>query len=149
MIKGTFLLREATREDCDLLFEWANDPIVRENSFCKHSIGYEEHVKWFCCILNNKEQKLYILEKEGCPIGQVRVRSIDNTATISYSISPTNRGNGYGKLMIELLKRRMVQEYPNIKTLVAEVKKDNIASKKVFKGNGFKEKCTVYELDLY
>jgi len=34
-------LRKATLSDIDLLYEWANDPVVRENSFSTESISYD------------------------------------------------------------------------------------------------------------
>ena len=40
-------LREATIEDRDLLYEWANDPETRRASFNTDRINYEEHCRWF------------------------------------------------------------------------------------------------------
>lgn len=39
-------LRKAEQSDMDLLFEWANDPAVRKNSFRSDPIPYADHVKW-------------------------------------------------------------------------------------------------------
>ena len=44
-------LRKATIEDMDLLFQWANDPVVRKNSFSTAEISYEEHTKWYHNLL--------------------------------------------------------------------------------------------------
>ena len=44
-------LRKATIEDRDLLFQWANDPLVRKNSFSTAEIAYEEHVDWYNRVL--------------------------------------------------------------------------------------------------
>ena len=39
-------LRLAEMEDMDLLFTWANEEMVRKNSFSTRKITYEEHVIW-------------------------------------------------------------------------------------------------------
>ena len=44
-------LREAIIEDIDILCKWANDPLVRQNSFSTEKIRYEDHVKWFNRVL--------------------------------------------------------------------------------------------------
>ena len=35
------ILREAKKDDVELLFKWANDPVVRKNSFNESLIAYE------------------------------------------------------------------------------------------------------------
>ena len=38
---------ENTSEDCNLIYNLSNDPLVRANSFNSEPIIYENHVKWF------------------------------------------------------------------------------------------------------
>lgn len=47
-------------DDCDLLFEWANYPMVRQNSFSTKAITYDEHVNWFKNIMERKDCVQYI-----------------------------------------------------------------------------------------
>ena len=37
-------LRVADASDMDLIFQWANEPLVRKNSFSTREITYKEHV---------------------------------------------------------------------------------------------------------
>lgn len=53
-------LRKATIADMDLLFEWANDPLVRQNSFTTEKITYEEHQRWFWKALERENFQQYI-----------------------------------------------------------------------------------------
>ena len=54
-------LREVTAKDMDLLYEWANDPTVRQNAFHTEPIPYENHKMWFAKNLADREVLMYIL----------------------------------------------------------------------------------------
>src|SRR5262249_14791779 len=45
-------LRLATREDAGLLWQWANDPQTRANSFHQESIPWDQHVSWYTAKLH-------------------------------------------------------------------------------------------------
>ena len=89
-------LRQANKDDMDLLFEWANEESVRRNSFSMRTISYEEHQRWFTQILAKTDCKQYIYILEGEAIGQVRLQTDGDTAEISYSICSAKRCRGYG-----------------------------------------------------
>jgi len=40
-------LRKAERRDADLLFQWVNEDLVRQNSFSTKEILYSEHIRWY------------------------------------------------------------------------------------------------------
>lgn len=42
-----FTLRKVKIEDLEILFDWANDSLVRTNSFSTKSITISEHKAWF------------------------------------------------------------------------------------------------------
>ena len=46
-------LRTVKKEDVDILYEWANDPITRKNSFSEERIEYITHVNWFNSCMDN------------------------------------------------------------------------------------------------
>ena len=66
-------MRRVTPEDCALLFEWANDPVVRRNSFSSAKISWEEHTAWFEAMQKRTDcgQYIYLCEEE--PVGQARI----------------------------------------------------------------------------
>ena len=45
--KTKLTLSLAKPEDRDLLLNWANDPVVRQNAFNKKIINKKTHYKWF------------------------------------------------------------------------------------------------------
>ena len=141
-------LRDALQSDIDLLFQWANDPVVRKNSFNTMQIPYEMHQKWFEHVMNSKTIHQFILMDGTIPIGQIRVNVEQEKAEISYSISALYRGKGYGRIICNLIKEEVCSRYPEIKTLVAKVKTDNDISNQLLVSAGFNKKYVCYTLDV-
>lgn len=141
-------LRDVKKSDINILLSWANDPIVRQNSFNSDHISFETHQRWFNNMMCNEKQQQYILMNNETPIGQVRltINEAGDAAEIGYSISTDYRGKGYGKVIIELIKDKIKSEYPEIKKLVARVKNGNIASEKCFLNTGFEKIFVQYEM---
>lgn len=138
-------LRKAEATDVDLLFEWANDPEVRKNSFHSEMIDYSTHIKWFEKILTSNDILQFILMDDNVAVGQIRINIDKDEAEISYSIGSKFRGKGYGKRIIKELEAAIKISYPQINKLVARVKPHNIASKKVFEGEGYELKSLIFE----
>jgi len=130
----TMELRLAKSEDSKVLFNWANDKVVRYNSLNVEPVSWENHQKWF----NNKlhsVSKIYLLFNNKVPIGQIRFDFLDDYWFIDYSIDEKYRGKGFGKIILELAIRNFNQG----DMLKAIVKNENISSLKVFQKLGFEE----------
>jgi N-acetylneuraminate synthase (EC 2.5.1.56) len=131
-------LQKADWQGVDLLYEWANDKETRLNSFNIKKIEYEEHKNWFKNCLENPNCDIYILYNDDSePIGHIRLQYQDNVGTISYSIAPKHRGEGYGVKMIRLIEQEIKKARPEIRQLIGSVKHKNIASQKIFEVNGY------------
>lgn len=141
-------LRDAKESDMDLLFQWVNDKDVRKNSFQTRDITYEEHKEWFMDVLQREDIRQYIYMQGKEPVGQIRICFRGEEAEISYSIAFRYRCMGYGKRMILAMGRKMKEEYPNVKRLVARVKPENTASRKVFLDCGYYEKSREFVMNL-
>lgn len=124
----------------ELIWNWRNDPITREYSFCDKFITWEEHKIWYQKVLEDISTKLFIGEINDEPVGVIRFRNLrDNKSTyeININIAPIYRGKGIGK---KLLKSSLIKirEYDHkIDTVIANVKTNNKASKSLFKKSGF------------
>ncbi len=136
-------LREATIEDRDLLYEWANDPETRRASFHTEIIAYEEHCRWFERILKDEKERQCILVDQDELVGQVRLTLEGEDAVVSYSIAPDKRGLGYGKEIIRLTQD-LARGHSDIHRLVAQVKPSNLASVSCFENCGFEEEYRQY-----
>lgn len=140
-------LREAVQSDMDLLFGWANDPVVRANSFTVDPIPYETHVAWFQRMMKDDSVLQYILMDGEIPVGQIRLNIDGEEAEIGYSIASGYRGKGYGRKMLRLILDKVNESRPEIKKLVAKVKPENAASAKLFESEGYDTVCTCYALE--
>jgi len=127
------ILRKAKFDDWKILLDWRNDPISRANSFDQNEITEETHKSWFSKSLKNPERSIYILEdKEKNALGTIRCDlNQDNTKTLSWNINPSNRGQGYGSLILKIFMES------NEGNFIAEIKEGNIASIKIAEKNGF------------
>lgn len=137
-------LRNATISDVDLLYTWANDPVVRNNSFNTEPISYDNHVSWFKRIMEDSAVLQYILMDDDTPIGQIRLNLDGKEAEIGYSIASEFRGKGYGHIILQLVVNEVTTNHPEIDKLVAKVKPDNIASNKLFKSEGYETEYACY-----
>jgi RimJ/RimL family protein N-acetyltransferase len=126
-------VRKATIEDAQQYFEWANDVAVRNNSFNKDQINWENHLKWFENKLLSSNTYLFIFYIDDLPVGQVRLDFQEDFWYIDYSIDREYRGKGMGTAMIKTI----INKFPSY-NIKAQVKKDNVGSLKVFEKTGFK-----------
>jgi len=128
--------RSAVIGDADLYYKWAQDPIVRRNSFQQSSISYEDHIKWFTGKLAGNACKFYLFFNSDVPVGQIRIDIHPHEAVISLSIDEVFRGMGLGKEMINMACIDFWKS-SKIKTIVAYIKQNNVASYKIFEKAGF------------
>ncbi|WP_425448040.1 GNAT family N-acetyltransferase [Dethiothermospora halolimnae] len=132
-----FELVSANKKHCDLLFQWVNNDLVRKNSFNTKNIEYKDHKNWFVSKILSKYCHIYILYLKDIAIGQVRIDIKDKKGIIDYSIDEKYRGNNYGVVLLNLLKGKVSREGIDINMLLGSVKKQNIASQKVFEKCGY------------
>lgn len=160
-IKEKIVLRRASMQDAELLFQWKNDKATIENSITKRGVTMEEHLKWLQNVIDSTQRQLFILDVDGVSVGQLRLdmevlagkEKIDEekeattteiqknkgavTAEISYGLGAEFRGKGLGKVLLE--QAETLAEIFAISELTAEVLPHNIASQKLFKSLGFVE----------
>ena len=139
-------LRKATIEDRDLLFQWANDPLVRKNSFSTAEIAYEEHVDWYNRVLDREDCIQYIYMDGEYPVGQARITLNGDSAEIGYSICEEMRSRGYGQKLLALISEKVLKEFPDISTIFGEVKPENYASQNAFLHAGYTETYRVFQM---
>jgi len=131
-------LKKARSNDLELTFEWATNPVIRQHSFKKDPIRFEEHKEWFLKKISNPDCKYYILYKGDNLIGSIRFDiEKDNKALISYLIDPMYQGKGFGKLILEQGTNKLKLDKPQIEEIYGSVFKNNIPSMKIFEALGF------------
>lgn len=131
-------IRRAEMQDCELYFNWANDPAVRQNSINQEPIPWEGHQNWFGRKINDDNTFLYLLFSSHKPIGQVRFDIEDKQVLINYSIERSSRGKGFGKWILKTAIDKLHDDFGEKRiTFKALVKIDNIPSQKIFERLGF------------
>lgn len=128
-------LRPSIESDLEIMFDWANESAVRENSKSQNPITWEEHLVWFRRVHLQKTSRLFLLELDGLPIGQIRFDKRDGVVVLNYSIDRLFRSRGLGRILVEqgLASIRGDQE-PSV---LAVVRRENLASCRIFEGLGF------------
>ncbi len=126
-------VRNATGNDSRLLFNWANDVDVRNNAINKKAIEWNGHVKWLAAKLESEQTKIFILEYNNEPVGQVRYDYNGTDCLIDYSIDMKYRGKGFGKLAIE----KTIHHFTGTE-ITAMVLENNTASSATFEKLNFK-----------
>ncbi len=129
--------RFATLSDADLYYKWANDSIVRQNSFNTSEISYEQHINWFTNKLNSTDCFFYLfLNEENMPVGQVRIDKSNNEIIIGISIDENHRGKGLGLQLLNQASNDYLHKFPKSE-IIAYIKEENIASINQFSKAGF------------
>ena len=121
----TLKVRPATIQDAELLFGWRNDPQTRANSINTGDAPWEGHLHWLRASLKNPDRQLLVAERDGVPVGTVR---IDGGDELSWTVAPEHRGVGLGSEIVALVAKRGDR---------AQIKCDNFASQRIAKRAGF------------
>ena len=131
-------LRLAKKQDCEVIRRWRNDNTTRKYSFNTEFIPYEKHKAWFENVLRDENRKILIVEEEGSTVGVIRldINPKNRIAEININIAPHRRGKGLGLLGIKNTCRYAFESL-NVKETVVKIKKENIASTKMFSRAGF------------
>lgn len=133
-LSSNLMFKLADISHAELLYNWANDPEVRNNAFNQNTIEWNQHLSWFNNKLNSSDSEIYIFYSADQPIGQVRIDYNDDNKQwiIDYSIDQKYRGKGYGFKILKLLIDHFVD-----RSFTALVKTENVFSSKIFRKLGF------------
>jgi RimJ/RimL family protein N-acetyltransferase len=124
--------RKANIEDAQLYFNWANDKTVRENSFNRSEINFDQHVAWFSNKLRSTNCFFYLfINEEEKPVGQVRIDNTDGETIIGISIDEHFRGKGLGLGMLTQACNDYFKIFPKAE-IIAYIKEENSASINLF-----------------
>ena len=128
-------IRKANMKDCNILFEWANDPLSRKNSFYPAQIKYESHKKWLAEKFEQKNNIFYIIEFDNQKAALVRFERKKEETVIGIHIDKKFRGRGLASEFIIKASRKYLVK--NSEKISAFIKVENMASIKSFTKAGF------------
>ena len=143
-------VRNAEKTDCDDIFIWRNDEFTRKMSHTSEIVDLDKHSEWYFNSLNLESRVLLLCENSyNEKIASVTFDISEQKAVISINLNPTQRGKGLGRFCLIKSIEFFSREFPEIKNLQAEIKNENIASKKIFLAFGFKKYNTKGNIGFY
>jgi spore coat polysaccharide biosynthesis protein SpsF len=142
-------IRPVVEKDLRIILEWRNDPETRKNSFNASEISWEDHVSYWKKRLSDKTRYSFIVTSECVALGLVRLDPTDKNGEfeIHILISKENRGKGMGTKAINEAKEFLSSKGKG--RIIANVKKSNIASMKMFLECGFSKLQSSEHYDTY
>ncbi len=138
MLFGDIIIRRVESGDAQMLFKWACDPQVRQNSFNSAGIKWEDHVAWLESRINSDDCRIYLAISEyGKSLGVVRFDcGTEQEAIISITLAPEVRGYSLAASVICCGVSKFYAECGRFR-VVAKIKPSNIASQHSFIEAGF------------
>lgn len=129
-------LRFLTHEDSDALLEWRNDPVTRAMSRNSDLVTAQQHQKWFATALADPKRMMVMGVIDQRQIGLLRFDPVGSDWEVGINLNPSERGKGLGTLLLRLGCDQFWTQHPDQK-LIAAVRTDNVASRKIFEACGF------------
>ena len=134
-------VRKANNSDIEEIYTWRNDPKTKKMSKNKNAINLDEHKIWFSRIKNDKNSLILICKEINInkKIGVVffNLNETKKTSKISINLDPIKRRKGYGSECLANSIDYFKDKFKDCETILAEIKKENAASKKIFEKMGF------------
>jgi UDP-2,4-diacetamido-2,4,6-trideoxy-beta-L-altropyranose hydrolase len=131
-------LRRVQDRDCEILWQWANEPRTRAVSFSSTPIPWEDHRRWFAEKLCSEKCLFYIATNQyGVPLGQARFDLEQSGPVISVSLDHDFRSLGLGSELIRVASEQAMKER-DLGRIDAFIKKDNLLSLRAFSKAGYK-----------
>lgn len=141
--------RQVTPADTTLLFNWANDPVVRQFSFNSAPIPLETHQNWLNRKLQDPAALLLLGEIFEEPAALLRFDRQGNTALISFQIGAAFRGKGLAHRVLQLGLLALKAYFPDVSLAYGFVQPANLASVKAFEKAGFRNEGLDPEQNAY
>jgi spore coat polysaccharide biosynthesis protein SpsF len=130
-------LRPVTAADCERLFDWVNRPDSLAASLKTSApVPRAAHEAWFAARLADADACLWIAERDGAPAGQVRLQRKGASLEVSIYVEAAARGAGTATRMLDLARAEAAKRWPGL-ALVARLKPDNAASRRLFTRAGY------------
>ena len=145
-------ITSAKEEHSKAIWEWRNDETTRAMFINQDFVSWESHEKWYSKALNDNNRHFYVGRLGDDLAGVIRfdkLENADHTYDVSINIDPNKRGKGVGKQFLSKAIEIFLQDVLDAKTIIAEIKKENIPSTRTFLSAGFQEDGSSKEMNKY
>ena len=132
---NNFDIRLAKESDLIDVYNLSNDFVVRNNSFNSDNISLNSHTKWFYKKITSTDCLFFVIrDTKGVLVAQIRFDLANKNSKdyiVTIHLNSLYRGKGLGTSLLKLVSDKLIKEF-GAKKIIAYVKLENIASKKVF-----------------
>lgn len=128
--------RLLNESDVNLVYNWANDPVIRANSYQTDTIPFETHQTWFTAKLQDKNCLMYMCMYEGQAAGMLRYQVSEGKSVVGIQIGEEYRGKKLAVPMLIDTARFYFRKFSE--PIFAYIKVENEASKNAFEKAGYK-----------
>jgi len=91
-------IRNIDSHELELMLSWRNAPNVRANMYTRHEISLDEHLAWWSRIQQRVDQRYFMYELDGIPLGIIGFNNIDlanhNSSWAFYASPDAPKGTG-------------------------------------------------------
>ena len=140
MVLDQLIVRPATLQDAELVWQWRNDLTTRSYSRNTGFIAWKDHLAWFAAVVGSPDRVVsMVLGATSDPIAVVRFDRLSATTAdwlVNLNLRPESRGLGLGRPVL-LAACRTFFDRQGQQRLRAEIHPRNIASRRVFCDLGF------------
>lgn len=135
---GQRIIRPATLSDSGFVYRLSMDPSVRMMSTRSDEFHFDQHDIWYREKLAHPEMhRMWIMEVDEIPVGQVRYGNSPDGAEIAISVSPTAQGKGYAQDLLNTTMPWAARDL-GVSRFIALVLHGNQRSKFLFEHAGFR-----------
>lgn len=142
-------LRTINSSELELMLSWRNAPSVRQNMYTRHEISLSEHLAWWGRIRDRSDQRYFMYEFQGSPLGVVAFTHMDsgsqNSSWAFYASPEAPKGTGS---KMEFLTLEYAFGYIGLHKLYCEVLAFNSPVIKLHQKFGFKVEGVLREQHL-
>lgn len=137
-------IRLATVDDASMLFDWRNEPGVREVSRSDEALVWDRHLGWLQESLVDPDRCLLMVDGPESPMGTVRFDRIGGGETweVSLTLDPAHRGKGIAKSILDA-SELFVRSSRSVRAFIAEMRGSNVASQKLFLSAGYHDEAQI------
>lgn len=132
------ILRPVREDDSRDVWRWRNHPEALKNFFNNEPVPWRKHKRWFYSKTKDKNTKIYITNLNDDKVGVIRFEIEKSCIKVNIVLNPDFFGRGLGSKIIRYGTEKVLKETGTTKALIAEIKKDNIASQKAFMKAGYR-----------
>lgn len=131
-------VRPASDDDAFLVLAWRNDAESRAQSRNTEPVATEDHLKWFPKAIRDPS-RYFLMGEIGPdqPVGYVRFETTPEGYDCGIIIAPWRRRQGLGRELFAAGVHYVQEREPDAR-FVSEIKRDNVASRRMVEAAGFR-----------